>query len=63
MPGQTCVDLTERRFHLGGRLGAALTSFMFEQDWVARRAGSRALVVTGAGRDGLHALGISRSAF
>ena len=61
--GQTCVDWTERRFHLGGRLGAALTSCLFEEGWVARRASSRALVVTGAGRDRLHALGISRSVF
>ena len=54
---------TERRFHLGGRLGAALTTCLFEEGWLTRRSATRALVVTGAGRTRLEALGVSRGAY
>lgn len=44
-----CIDWTERRPHLAGALGAALTARLLELDWVARRPGSRALDITPAG--------------
>ena len=46
----TCLDWTERRHHVGGALGAALAARCFEQGWVAKIDGSRALRVTVAGR-------------
>jgi len=46
----TCLDWTERRYHVGGALGAAMASRCFELGWVARVEGSRALRITVAGR-------------
>lgn len=48
-----CVDWTERRPHLGGALGAALYTAAVAQGWVARQPGSRAVIVTEAGRQAL----------
>ena len=45
-----CLDWSERRFHLGGALGAALLKVAFNRKWVARETGSRALNVTNSGR-------------
>jgi len=50
---RTCLDWSERRPHLAGRLGAALCTRMFDLGWVERIKDSRALSVTQAGRDGL----------
>lgn len=47
---KTCLDWSERRPHLAGRLGAAFLRRCLEADWVRRRPGSRALDVTPAGR-------------
>jgi len=48
-----CVDWTERRPHLGGALGAALYTSAVAQGWVARQPGSRAVIITEAGRQAL----------
>lgn len=48
-----CLDWTERRPHLNGALGAALTARMIELGWFERGTTRRALVVTRAGLDGL----------
>jgi DNA-binding transcriptional ArsR family regulator len=50
-----CLDWSERRHHLAGALGAALTSRLFELGWIARIPGGRAVRVTGVGLDGLKA--------
>ncbi len=50
---RTCLDWTERREHLGGALGAAIAGQLLERDWLRRARGSRALLVTTAGRRGL----------
>ncbi|MCB8819752.1 ArsR/SmtB family transcription factor [Microvirga rosea] len=50
---RTCLDWSERRPHLAGRLGAALCSRMFELGWVERIKDSRALAITSQGRQGL----------
>lgn len=50
---KTCLDWSERRPHLAGRLGAALCTRMFELNWVERIKDSRALAITASGRDGL----------
>jgi DNA-binding transcriptional ArsR family regulator len=56
--GRTCVDWTERRFHLSGPLGTMLAHRLIESGWLRRRSGSRALVISAAGQRGLSALGI-----
>lgn len=45
-----CLDWSERRPHLAGRLGAALCAHGLDRGWIRRRAGSRALDVTPEGR-------------
>ncbi|MGE4527299.1 MAG: ArsR/SmtB family transcription factor [Rhodospirillaceae bacterium] len=47
---RTCLDWSERRPHLAGRLGAALLDQAAARGWVVRDPGGRALTVTGAGR-------------
>ncbi len=49
---RTCLDWSERRPHLGGRLGAALLDRLFALAWVARIPDSRAVAVTSTGRQG-----------
>lgn len=48
-----CRDWTERRFHLGGALGAALCGRLLELHWIRRRPSSRAVLVTQEGLIGL----------
>lgn len=58
-----CLDWTEQRHHLAGRLGAALTEAMFDQGWMVRQSGQRAVRLTPEGVDGLAAtLGIEPDA-
>jgi DNA-binding transcriptional ArsR family regulator len=58
-----CLDWSERRPHLAGTLGAAVAETLLARHWVARVRGSRALLVTDAGRAGLRAgLGVDASA-
>lgn len=48
-----CLDWSERRHHIAGGLGAAMTSKLFELEWIARIPGGRAVRVTDAGLNGL----------
>jgi DNA-binding transcriptional ArsR family regulator len=48
-----CLDWSERRFHLAGRVGAAILHHCLDQAWLERRRGSRALKVTERGRNAL----------
>ncbi|MFB4275666.1 ArsR/SmtB family transcription factor [Nonomuraea sp. MTCD27] len=48
-----CLDWTERRAHLGGALGAAITEVLFERGWYRRGNVPRAVVLTDEGREGL----------
>lgn len=50
-----CLDWSERRPHLAGRLAAALACRCFEMGWVRRRKDSRAVAVTEEGRAALEA--------
>ena len=45
-----CLDWTERRYHLGGALGAALLQFVRSKKWVRQDLDSRALRITALGR-------------
>lgn len=58
-----CIDLTERRPHVAGALGAAFCDRCFALGWIARVKDSRAVSVTRKGATGLHErLGISIAA-
>src|SRR5579859_634912 len=48
-----CMDWSERRYHLAGSLGAALTASFAEQGWILTREASRIVTVTQAGQAGL----------
>lgn len=48
-----CMDWTERRNHLAGALGAAMTAELADRDWLRRHDGSRVVTVTPAGYAGL----------
>ena len=45
-----CLDWSERRPHLAGRIGAAIAARCFDAGWVDRQPAGRALTITGAGR-------------
>ncbi|MDR3534366.1 MAG: helix-turn-helix transcriptional regulator [Rhodopila sp.] len=47
-----CLDWSERRPHIAGRLGAALAARCLELGWIARQRDSRAVTITPAGADG-----------
>jgi DNA-binding transcriptional ArsR family regulator len=48
-----CLDWSERRPHIAGRIGAAITCRFFLLGWVTRQAEGRALTVTDIGKTGL----------
>jgi DNA-binding transcriptional ArsR family regulator len=48
--GKACNDWSERRPHLAGKLGVALTGRLFELDWVRHTERRRAVEVTARGR-------------
>src|SRR6185437_4249046 len=49
---RACLDWTERRPHIGGRLGAALAERWLALGWIVRAKDSRAVAVTAAGERG-----------
>jgi DNA-binding transcriptional ArsR family regulator len=54
-----CLDWSERRYHLGGALGAAIVSRLFADGWIRRIPDSRAVALTKSGKEGLyHKLGV-----
>lgn len=50
-----CLDWSERRPHVAGAVGAAMCDRFFALGWLRRAEGTRAVVVTEAGRRGLKA--------
>jgi hypothetical protein len=48
-----CLDWTQRRPHLNGSLGAAITARLLDLGWIERAPHRRAVQVTPAGRQGL----------
>jgi DNA-binding transcriptional ArsR family regulator len=48
-----CLDWSEQRHHLAGRLGAAVLDAFLERELVVRRTGHRAVTVTDAGEAAL----------
>lgn len=60
-PCRPCVDWSERRPHVAGRVGALLCSHCLDSGWLARKPGSRALAITPRGELALrNALGTAR---
>jgi DNA-binding transcriptional ArsR family regulator len=53
-----CLDWSEREYHLGGALGAALSRRLFELDWLRQIPGSRAVEVTSLGKRRLREVGL-----
>jgi len=47
-----CLDWTERRPHIAGAVGAALTKRYFDLGWTERMKHSRAIIVTALGKRG-----------
>jgi hypothetical protein len=47
-----CLDWTERRPHIAGEIGAAITRRCFDLGWLDRMSRSHAVVVTPLGRRG-----------
>jgi hypothetical protein len=50
-----CLDWTQRRPHLNGALGAAMTTRLLDLGWIERGPSKRVVRVTGPGQDGLAA--------
>ncbi|MFV0297348.1 MAG: transcriptional regulator, partial [Hyphomicrobiaceae bacterium] len=48
-----CLDWSERRWHIAGRLGSALLARSLDQGWIRRISGTRAIKLTPAGERGL----------
>lgn len=49
-----CLDWSERRFHVGGSLGAAFLKFALKRKWLLEELDSRALSLTPYGRREFH---------
>jgi len=50
-----CLDWSERRFHIAGKLGAAICRHCLEHRWVRRLDDTRAVEITALGRGALQA--------
>jgi DNA-binding transcriptional ArsR family regulator len=50
-----CLDWSERRPHIAGRLGASLAARCMQLDWLKRQRDSRAVTITAAGTKGFAA--------
>jgi helix-turn-helix protein len=50
-----CLDWSERRRHVAGALGAALTGRLFELGWLKRHEANRSIEITSLGRARLRA--------
>lgn len=48
-----CLDWSERRFHLGGEVGAALLIHLENKGWIKRVEGYREVVVTASGKEAI----------
>jgi hypothetical protein len=46
---RTCLDWSERRWHIGGSAGAAIAKHCFEHGWTKRQPNSRAIRITPIG--------------
>jgi DNA-binding transcriptional ArsR family regulator len=56
--GRGCLDWSERRLHLGGPLGVAMTATMLDAGWLRRAMQGRAVVPSADGLRRLAGLGV-----
>ncbi|PSW17237.1 transcriptional regulator [Photobacterium sanctipauli] len=49
-----CLDWSERKFHVGGFLGASLLNFFESHHWIEKVPGYREVIITPKGHQGLH---------
>ncbi|HET6806640.1 MAG TPA: helix-turn-helix transcriptional regulator [Frateuria sp.] len=56
--GRGCLDWTERRLHVGGPLGVALTAAMLDAGWLRHAPRGRALLPSAEGLRRLASLGV-----
>lgn len=49
-----CLDWSERKFHVGGHLGASLLSFFESNHWIERIPGYREVSITSKGKSELY---------
>ena len=57
---RSCVDLTQRRPHLAGALGASMLDLYVRKGWILRSAGSRVVSISPKGRTAFgQVLGVS----
>ncbi|MCE0496081.1 ArsR/SmtB family transcription factor [Vibrio salinus] len=49
-----CLDWSERKFHVGGYLGASLLNFFESNYWIERVSGYREVIITSKGKKELH---------
>jgi DNA-binding transcriptional ArsR family regulator len=49
-----CLDWSERRHHLAGKVGVALCSTFLDRHWARPMAGTRAVAITPKGAEALH---------
>jgi DNA-binding transcriptional ArsR family regulator len=59
MTAAPCMDFTERRPHLAGRLGTAICTTFLAKGWLERINGKRAVQLTAAGHQALAAAGLT----
>lgn len=52
----SCLDWSERRYHLAGALGAAIADSFFNNGWIKREKSSRKVIVTPEGEAALSAI-------
>ena len=48
---RACLDWSERRWHIGGAIGAAIADRCFDLGWTARQPDSRAVTITSSGEE------------
>src|SRR5262245_61717281 len=56
---RSCIDWTERRYHIAGAIGAALAQAFLDREWITRVPDTRALRVTAVGKTELAAIGVT----
>jgi DNA-binding transcriptional ArsR family regulator len=59
MTATGCMDFTERRHHLAGKLGSAICTTFLDRGWLERINGTRAVRLTAAGQEALAAAGLT----
>lgn len=51
-----CLDWSERRYHIGGRVGAAMFLHFQHKGWITRTPGYREVVITASGKQAFRTL-------